>query len=879
MSAAVPAPQNGLPSRLPEVHESLEYGKILNIYRQVTDGSYQKRLKTAVSQAPVPSQPQLSRAPQPPQKTAPSVPLPVPSFNHPVLPPAPAPPAHQLPGLHLSSSVPDLAPTYKSLHGSSFQRSTPTKAPVSELDPIFLTKADALVRAEIQLQRRRAERTLREQSEQKKADARHKPSLAEAKPDFDVAEVLTQAMALVKPEVIDAPNAAHENASASDSFDENSFYSSKAPDSSSRDEDDSRKSPLAKAQDHPVHHDELEADVLVDRHADSEQQAEHNHSPYNIIPRPPFPTASNQVPRIEAERRQETGLNTGRGPVFDDEDEPEYSPPEPAQLSFSRDGHPAIQEERYLQRSRPAAKWQQRQSLNARDYDSPPDTDVRIVRSHITSPNAPQPQRVSPLAVARGPPISQNRRRQQDQPFQQHFAGGSERTSPEVTAVTNQPRKRRKVQEGKRAARRRGVGSPVIKDEPVSPPPFHDIPPLGSIRQRQTMDRPIYIDSEPAQEIRYVQEMRPELTPRRAIYDLDEPAPHSAPRVLSRAAFRDIPKYDTDLRKVASLQQLSSKEYAEPPRSVRVSRAPSFSFAEEVSRPMDKHSQTSDRPRNIQERLPPPSPAPRHDEYDHIYAQPMAPPPQRRILLDEFGSRIYENSERPRASAAPPMRAQDVIEYNERSRTRNGATARSVSVFEEPQRETRYVDEMRPPHVVYRRIAENPRPARSEIRYITEAPRSAASEIRYITQEPLDSQQGHRSGSVQVYDFEDRQPAFSDDRHHRGEPVMRVSSVRPGASRYEEPIMRVSSVRPSTSRYAEPTETYQRVQSVRPEARGSTRFHDDESQIIGREAGPAPGPLYEVRQSGQGERYYRVDTAGGMLEERRVMPGNMTEWY
>ena len=101
--------------------------------------------------------------------------------------------------------------------------------PASEFDPVLLTKSDVLadaeINAKIKRQRTQFEKDLREQFEKKRLEARKKPSPSEAKPDFDIPAILAQVLeALKPPQPKDDP-------SATDSFDENSFYSSRAPDS------------------------------------------------------------------------------------------------------------------------------------------------------------------------------------------------------------------------------------------------------------------------------------------------------------------------------------------------------------------------------------------------------------------------------------------------------------------------------------------------------------------------------------------------------------------------------------------------------------------------------------------------------------------------
>lgn len=850
VAAGVQAPVNGFPRRPTEVNEALEYEKILSIYNQVIAGNH-PRLSLP---GPVNG---LARAS--PKQHSSQVPIKaaVPPMSEPATP-------TRLPGLQFSNSVQELPAKTANLDRSSFPpRLVPSKPPASELDPIFLTKSDDLVRAEIHLQRQRVERALREQVEQKRVDARHKPSFAEAKPEFDVADVLTKALALVQPVTFEESRGVNENGSTSDSFDENSFYSSKAPDSTPRDGDDSQKSSISKHQVQPVDNDELDADRLVDRHSHEMQQVDITNSPYKVIPRPAFSSAPIPHYRYDAGNTRDGGATLAATVLDEDEDEPEYSPPEPTQTTQFKDGRSAMSGETYPERARRMNGRHRNQYQNDGRYEPPIDAHVRIVRSHITSPIAPQPSRVSPLAVAKGPPFSQNRRHRHDHgPQRRAGEAESERTSPDMAVSTIHPRKKRKVQDGRKGIRRRAAGSPdpVIKDEPVSPPPFHNVPPLGAAKSRQAAARPIYIDVEQPVDVRYIPDRQQELPSRQSLYDVEAQTPHSAPRILSRAGLRDVPKVGQDLRRVISVQDLPPREYVEPTyhTPTRLSRAPSYAVGEGVgrtreARPTEGQPQMYERPQ-VMEEGPLPSPAYRNVEFGHqAVIQPMAPPPQRRIVVDEYGQRFYETNQPVRASVVPPPgRRFDADDFSDVAASRNGLS-RAVSVLEEPYRETRYVQqEMPPPQMVYRRVAEAPRPPTSDLRYIQETSRSTASDGRYITRQPVEAIPPQRGGSMQMQEYPARQPTYIEDNMMPRETIMRVASVRPAARPYEEP-----------------QEVYQRVQSVRPEIRELSVFPEDRSGVR-REYVQVEGPRYEVRRTAEGDRYYRIDEGGRMMLDGSV---------
>ncbi|CEJ84499.1 hypothetical protein VHEMI03493 [[Torrubiella] hemipterigena] len=98
----------------------------------------------------------------------------------------------------------------------------PTRA-----NPIFLEKSEELICAEIQLERQRLERSLRDELEEQRA-TKHVPS--EAWSSLDLSGILSKALAMTGADdaengVPSGPKRAN-NDNASDSFDDNTFYSS-----------------------------------------------------------------------------------------------------------------------------------------------------------------------------------------------------------------------------------------------------------------------------------------------------------------------------------------------------------------------------------------------------------------------------------------------------------------------------------------------------------------------------------------------------------------------------------------------------------------------------------------------------------------------------
>jgi hypothetical protein len=814
------------------VNEYLEYEKILKLRDSVFAGSH----------------PRLTVPTNVIRKVSPRV-AQAPTQHPPSIPPNAVTPSVTLPGLQLNNPTDSNAPNVPLPNGiPPALRSEPPAASASGIDPIFLTKADVVLSAEIKLHRQRLERKLRDQLEKKRNDARHKTPLQEAKPDFDVSDVLEKALEIAKPVTFEDQRGDNDNVSASDSFDENSFYSSKAPDSTPRDR---APSPFSKHQAQPMNVDDLDADEDIDQRPDEMRQLNLDDSPYKINPRPPLHGISYSHPSHHPDDSRLPVPNEVPDltvmPLDEDEDEGEYSPPEPIEqyppraTGYSSAKRPFEEQNRRIN-GRSSGQYQ-----GGRRYDSPAESDMRIVRNHITSPVAPQPSRVSPLAVSKAPPTSQNRRPQQAH-SQQRRMGEHEslRTSPDVPAPSIQPNKRRKLN-GKKAQRKRGAVSPdvTIKDEPVSPPPFHEAQPLGATKTRPAKERPVYIDLDPPREVRYVAAPGPqsETLHRQVVYDMEPPMPRSEPRPYSRSGPRALPRDDEDLRRVASLQHLR----AVPPREeadmifqtpTRASRAPSRAPAEVGIRPGPLRTYQEpvyayEQPVIDEDRVQT-SPVYREIDIDRRYEpQPQQmPPPHRRIVVDQNGDQFYEIVQPSKSSVVPqPARPIEVEPYNEAVSVRN-RSVRAVSMIRDPYQEERYVQEMPPPQISYRRV--------------TEASRKPVIESRQMLESQLDSRQIQRSASVQLVDYAPRQSAYRD------------AQVAP------RDTLRMSSVRPTMTRYEEAPEMVQRVQGVRPEGREMSVYVDDRPQVR-TEYVPVERTTHGLRRVVQDSRYYEIDDGGRMI--------------
>lgn len=834
----------------PDDAEVREYEKILNIRDQIFSGNH-PRLKVP---------PHVVRKITPRSVQA----SPVSGF-------------HGAPG---PSSIPKSNPqwashsgaTWKNSNSSSLNNSPPAGSvsavnhtpasrisakATSEIDPIFLTKSDDLVRAEIQLQRQRIERTLRDQVEKQKIEATRQTLAQDANPDFDVASVLEKALEIAKPVEPTDVQRANRNTTASDSFDENSFYSSRAPDSP-QDGDLRPASPLPEHQAHPMEIDDLDADAPVDHPSRTiPAEAGNPHITDQDVDTAPFTVGGK---RPSPPKQPETASMHPTHPHYlpqdhgDSYEEPEYSPPGP-DVPFSRRASQDYNRRGMDKRRRGSGRMSGR-GQNGRRSMSP--RDVRVVRNHITSPAAPQPSRVSPLAVAKVPPITQVRSERHMEPDPPRH--GSARASPEAPVQPIKSRKRRRMQDPGDALRhvapRQAAESPkpYIKEEPVSPPPFSDIPAPVTTRNRQAPERPVYVDSTsprytPVPERGDHSQRGVVYEPERYVnrYDMASPGEPSVARVPSQTGYRRPMRDNQDLRRVASLQHARHPEipqdYPEPSVQPRSMRATSYvverpTQPERTSRYYEEPLQSYPR-RYIQPEDESAAPAPRfRDNYDEMEIEPRPMgPPQRRIVVDEHGNQYYEPA--PKVQQLPPVRHAKVDPYNDRPQVRN-RSLRAASIMEDAYGERRYVQEMPPPPPTYRRVADHAR--------------SVAPERRPYAREYDDKEPVMRSGSVQVRDYPPRhQTAYVEDHGLPREDMVRVASVRPQHRQYEEP-----------------REVMQRVQSVRPGGREVSVYVDDE-QRQPREYVPSDRQGYGMARPAREERFYEDEGDRMVIDGGREM--------
>jgi len=716
----------------------------------------------------------------------------------------------------------------------------------AEIDPIFLEKSEDLIRAEIQLQRTRAEKALREQLEQHRSASKPLLQASDPLPDFDVTQVWQTALALVKstaPAAAAADAAAAANKSiASDSFDDNTFYSStfETPDSHllarvpiESDDDD------VQMRESSEYEPELDVDVPLIT-GDPPVMAVEGAVPVAGTPL----QASAQAASVQAystsglhgsqavgaahhalQRSTAVGgsgsLQGGSFQAISSQESGEASGS--GGESGNTDYDQSTDEARLQRR---AADQQLFDSTFARPA-SP------FVRAHDLSPVAPQPAHVSPLATARQAlPATQEGHVSRGTPPQVAALrkGQPAISSPESSpyGAAKGPEKKRGKKKNKRKADRQTVdaaASPYIKPEPRSPSPmsapsfsrpqkrrkqgqgtaqevtydepryelsanddYHDraryLP--GSYRDDRVSvvyERPDdrYASRQPPVPPRSIIVQEPAHQDRREFYDDRRPPPQQ-PEYIRRAPEPDAYSIEYATQPIRPAR-VTSHTLPELPSSL-AARAPAGHretydvTPAGVSRGVDR-----DRSRSpvMRPRTPLMTPAARHQQ-----------PP--RIVMDEFGREYIEPARPPpqalRQSVLPPPRAAEREIIYERIPQPVRASSRMPETFEEDG-------------VIYKRAPA----AYAEPRRIVTQPEYAAAEYR-TNYAP--NPRGYSMRPV---------PTPSDGYLHQQQQQQQPA---PPERRLPEElrrdyIARASSVRPPEPIRYELARGYERYGSVRPE--------------------------------------------------------------
>ncbi|KAI1133751.1 hypothetical protein F5Y10DRAFT_228451 [Nemania abortiva] len=570
-----------------------------------------------------------------------------------------------------------------------------------EIDPVLLQKSDGLVKAEIQLQRQRLETLLKDQVEERKASVRGNNQSSEQLPELDISDILAKALTLVQATapaatpILPSPTA---NASdASDSFDENTFYSSQ------HDTPESRPSvPARNALDNIQTQDTPISVLPKDGHVPSS----------GPLISHPLPASTNRPPRTDIIRNiahdqimRTQNTRSPAGPAVSAQTQGVTSTSRTETRNINQNhlrGRLETQiissDSRDASRSDNSGNTDSEQSADQHGLQNPPQLvsnsnfrphEEPLIRGHNLSPFAPQPAHVSPLAVARQPPI-----RESD-------TGALQRVSAQVTtlrqehAVVISPESSPQGDKGSKKKNKRKAdakaqdvqGSPNIKPEPRSPSPLtapEFIRPQKRPRRfgRQEAEI-IYDEPVPERPSSQVQGDRYPLPVRiegaRSYERVDDPYLRQVrPSVGPVSRRLESPVYEERMSDGSLIRYVrripSPTGYADPygavdPRPVRTA---SYNVAipnlREVP-PYEREGRMSVRPYTDRAR----SRSPIIERHSSVMPPPSAPP--RRIVIDAYGREYIEPVRSvSRQSAVPPTRPGDHEVVYERAPVR--ATSR-----------------------------------------------------------------------------------------------------------------------------------------------------------------------------------------------------------
>ncbi|KAH6996344.1 hypothetical protein BKA56DRAFT_153691 [Ilyonectria sp. MPI-CAGE-AT-0026] len=696
----------------------------------------------------------------------------------------------------------------------------------TEINPILLEKSDDLIKAELQLQRQRLERGLREEIDQRRAATK---STAQGEPlaDFDLSDVLSKALTLVQ--ASSAPVPADENVGAtnhdtsSDSFDDNTFYSSRhnTPESvlisRVRNESEEARAPAAPESQKPpsVRNDPAGRNRTTDAVPDSNA-----YRPY-----PPYPqtAAHDDRPRIG----QVPGLNR-----HVDERVVSHGPAQNNSTGQSQSDDSGNMEVDQLDVNYRAAP---RQNLSNSYLDSHPPSP--LMRRHERSP-PPQTAHISPLTAARRPV-----------PPVEHVSISSTGTPAQIAALRSEPAAvtspesspqggkasdKKKGKKKKRKADRQAPeaeATPYIKPEPRSPSPMNAPSYIRPNKRQRYAQRP---EDETGLEAPQTSSAPYEPYPGRLQRDDRIPVGYERtaiyPQRAASAAGAGGPVYGreyTDDRYVSGVPYFMAQPSLVPashPDHHQAQLSSQMRPGEGYPRPSWPYQGAYD--------TPPMSVRPESE----AFLAPPRPPPTR-IVVDAFG-REYIEPQRPtvvRHSVAPPMRSGDPEVIYERTAPRAVSRHTGVESYEQGG-------------AIYRRASPS---------YM---PRRVVTQPEYISQDYRDSRQREYSTRPMAPPNEFVEVMAPPERRH----------VEDGPREF---ISRATSVRPAEPVRYEVSRDYARVQSVRPE--GPVRQYPasvhpearrEAAQPYMRDYGSRPVEAAVVRQEYSMrpvERYYDQAMRGG----------------
>lgn len=569
---------------------------------------------------------------------------------------------------------------------SSPGRSAGGKTTKSEINPILLEKSDDLIKAEIQLRRQRLERALREQIEQRRVSLKASLQTSESLPDFDISEVLSKALSIAhsSADVESEQIVGTRTSAASDSFDENTFYSSQhdTPGLSSP----SQGGEAGEAEVQQLTTGQAPETVATNNRDESHDLvmtgvSVHN-KPGQSVPAILHQSSLQHLTSKISHPSSIPGLGSAKLDITrHDQSDSLYE--KDAATSSSSSSHMALnanlmassdrlvaipsnasQDLTDLARTQTGEQLKRKFGELAESPSSIESSEPAIIQArNELSPFAPQPARISPLATARGPPILDQTMIIDEAPPAQVAAlrkasvVSTPESSPKGTKTDKKKKKKKSTRKstGKDSTNVDTPNSPYIKPEPLSPSPFTATPlPRPNKRQRQAFrhgqelnyDEPRYDSSREEQPQRAAppKYREPAVRP---VYDRFEDVSMYEPRDADPAGFRRI-REEPQYRRVVSHESYRAPKspdmYSMPHarQEIRPIRATSHIVTEAVEPP--RYYKDSNLPSGAihidldRERSRSPVLRGRRSPFS------MAPPPRMapmRIVVDEYGRQYY----------------------------------------------------------------------------------------------------------------------------------------------------------------------------------------------------------------------------------------------
>lgn len=705
----------------------------------------------------------------------------------------------------------------------------------AQFDPVLLTKSDDLIKAEIQLQRKRLESALSEQLQHHRA-AKNSHA-AEALVEFDLADVLMKALKLVQTSALaqtDANLAA--NASGTDdSFDDDTFYSSKhdtpeshqthrLPDCDESGEaqarEDSHYEPpmVIEASPVPEQQSAVAMPPFVLSSANATQPQQHR-AHQTLVPDPRDRAAATYSGGYQTGAQVAGTRNTNNVPMEI------TSSQESGEASSSRDSG-QVGGDQPTARPHLESVTQQLIDQGFGRRQSP------ILRAHNLSPIAPQPAHVSPLATARQPPEPRPDAPPAQATPAQVVALRNDRSngsSPESSPQGGKPNKKGKKKNKRKADRMatNTVPSPYIKPEPRSPSPLtapQFTRPNKRQRQAQRPAQPGYDQSRIEEPVEIV---APHGYPSRVYRGERVASGYSSPSgQRPRQESRDMvvaepPRYERDyhdgLRPAEAIQYVrrsppGAPAYPYAPSEVQAIRSVSRAAAERPYPYYDVRDAPRAVVRQVADRDRSRSPVMAEDRSPAVMGPPRLPR-SRIVHVDEFGREYLDPAPRPegvvtRRSVVPRPVYDDREEYYEMPRSTTvirrsvapaGAYGEPEVIYERPGPPVRAASAMPGPQrydeeVVYHQPA-SPSGYATTRRVVTRPAEYAVPEYRYYRERDYQAAPPGQAGDdfYEVRNVQERRPADDAPREYR----IRATTVRPQTEAALRPeVVRMSSVRP-----------------------------------------------------------------------------------